>query len=506
MEVIIFLVAIVSFIWPLIDLFIMSKTVQFFFEIEPELRVVNKKIGTEPIKNIREVLTPILPKNVTFADDEKRKKYKKSFFWIVEYAVSGFILLVVDILFLCLAVDKRTVEQMGFLIVVFVMNLLVLWILKLSPMFHYFGLNHIADAIDKVAYEIMSPKGKINGFMSDAGVKLAAYVVGMISFALYVRLYKQFAGVYLGNGFVYVFLALLIYHFVVNWLFARVISLVSKKVSFINEVVKNHQYMYTVCKNTSYIVFFTFYVVIKIVQLESGDDTYNILLVEAVGALFLLDTYFDKMKTIKEKQLELQKANKEEVLEEKEMESREINADVVEKTEPLPVKGEAGIDIDNTAIKEYFEIVNSEYQNERNKKQSFETRAGLLLTLLSAICIFYFQSITIKDVVLLFDQTLTFALLIKIISGIMIYVFFVLTFIAIIKTIATKRHSNFDVTNINEALLAEKRVDAMARLIFTYSTIIKQHREINESRAKWYKIALYCTFGLLVATIAYMSL
>ena len=81
-----------------------------------------------------------------------------------------------------------------------------------------------------------------------------------------------------------------------------------------------------------------------------------------------------------------------------------------------------------------------------------------------------------------------------------------LTFIAIIKTIATKRHSNFDVTNINEALLAEKRMDAMARLIFTYSTIIKQHREINESRAKWYKIALYCTFGLLVATIAYMSL
>ena len=106
---------------------------------------------------------------------------------------------------------------------------------------------------------------------------------------------------------------------------------------------------------------------------------------------------------------------------------------------------------------------------------------------------------------LLFNQALTFTLLIKIISGIMIYVLFALIFIAIIKTIATK-HDNFDVTNINESLLVENKIDAVARLIFTYSSIIKQHREINESRARWYKIALYATFGLLISTIIYMSL
>lgn len=42
MDVIIYLVAIVAFIWPIVDLFIISKNVQFFFEIEPELRVVKK--------------------------------------------------------------------------------------------------------------------------------------------------------------------------------------------------------------------------------------------------------------------------------------------------------------------------------------------------------------------------------------------------------------------------------------------------------------------------------
>lgn len=140
MEVIIFFVAILAFIWPFVDLFIMSKVEHFFIEIEPELRKVNKKIGMEPIKNIREVLTPIMPKNVTFDDAEKKKRYKKCFFWIVEYAASGFILLMVDILLLCIVVDRRTVEQMDFLVVVFLMNLLILWILKLSPIFHYFGL------------------------------------------------------------------------------------------------------------------------------------------------------------------------------------------------------------------------------------------------------------------------------------------------------------------------------------------------------------------------------
>lgn len=498
MDVIIYLVAIVAFIWPLVDLFIISKNVQFFFEIEPELRVV-KKIGTEPIKNIREVLTPILPKNVIFDDVEKKKRYKKSFFWIVEYVVSGFILLAMDISFLCIVVDMRTVEQMAFLIVVFVMNLIILWILKLSPIFHYFRLNHIADVIDKLAFEIMSPNGRINEFISDAGIKIIAYVVGILSFSWYLKLYKQIADPYLETGFIYVFLALMIFHFVITWIFAKVISLVCKKFSLIKGMVRNHKYLYDICKNTSYIVFFTFYVVVKIVQLDSGDSTYNILLVEAVGALFLLDTYFDKMKTIKE--------NVEEVTKEKNiMKNNEINENMVEKTETLPAKGTAGVEVDNTAIKEYFEIVNTEYQNERNKKQSFESRAGLLLTLLSAICIFYFQSIKIKDIVLLFDQTLTFALLLKILSGIMIYLLFVLTFIAIINTITTKRHSNFDVKNINEGLLVEKRIDALTRLIFTYRDIIQQHREINESRAKWYKMALCCTFGLLISTIIYISL
>lgn len=507
MKFIIIFVSIVSFCWPLIDLVLLSSTVRFFEKISPELSNVKKRIGIEPIQTIRQALSPILPNNITIDDAQKRKEYNKRFFWIVEYAFSGPVLLIVDIVFLCISISRRTDEQIAYCIIIFAMNLLFLWGLKLSPLCHYIGLNRFANVIDKVVFDITSSKGKINENITDFGIKMATYLVGMLGFGLYMCLYKQIEDMFSINGFFSIFLALMIYHFVINWLFAKVVGGVSRKISFVHEVTKNQKYLYDSCKTTSYIVFLTFYLIIKIVQSESGVSDYNIVLVEAVGALFLLDTYFDKMKVIKDNEMELCGENKKEVKEaEKEMENIDINVNTIEKTEPLPVKGTVEVDVDDTAIKEYFEIVNIEYQNERNKKQSFESRAGLLLTLLSAICIFYFQSIKIKDVVLLFNQTLTFALLIKIISGIMIYVLFVLTFIAIIKTIATKRHNNFDVNNINEALLAEKKMDALARLIFTYCTIIKQHREINESRAKWYKIALCCTFGLLIATIIFTSL
>ena len=49
--------------------------------------------------------------------------------------------------------------------------------------------------------------------------------------------------------------------------------------------------------------------------------------------------------------------------------------------------------IEETAILEYLDIVKSEYETERNKKQSFENRAGLIMALLGAICIFLFEKV-----------------------------------------------------------------------------------------------------------------
>ena len=57
------------------------------------------------------------------------------------------------------------------------------------------------------------------------------------------------------------------------------------------------------------------------------------------------------------------------------------------------------VKVEDTAIVEYLEIVKSEYETERNKKQSFENRAGLIMALLGAICIFLFEKVNLRDVI-----------------------------------------------------------------------------------------------------------
>ncbi|WP_456095777.1 hypothetical protein [Peptostreptococcus sp.] len=55
--------------------------------------------------------------------------------------------------------------------------------------------------------------------------------------------------------------------------------------------------------------------------------------------------------------------------------------------------GEQPVSVENTAILECLEVVMSEYKIERDKKQSFETRAGIIMALLGATCGIFFGCI-----------------------------------------------------------------------------------------------------------------
>ncbi len=162
--------------------------------------------------------------------------------------------------------------------------------------------------------------------------------------------------------------------------------------------------------------------------------------------------------------------------------------------------------IDNTAIVEYLEIVRSEYETELNKKQSFENRAGLIMALLGAICIFLFEKVKLQDIISLMTTPLTFIELAKIISGLTVYVCFAFTMVMIVLTIIVKQHNNFEVRNIDETLLGEQRLLALCKIIFTYRDIIVQHRELNEKRAKAFRKSLYGICATLISVIIYISL
>lgn len=161
---------------------------------------------------------------------------------------------------------------------------------------------------------------------------------------------------------------------------------------------------------------------------------------------------------------------------------------------------------DKTAIIEYFEVVRAEYEIERGKKSSLETRAGLIMGLLGVLSIFLFEHIKIKDIIILMKQSINFFLLIKIISGISVYISFFITLIFVFKIIISKKHPNFEVGNIDEEMLREKRIDALAKIIFTYRDVISMHREINENRAIDFKYSIYGAMIIIVSAVTNISL
>ncbi len=163
--------------------------------------------------------------------------------------------------------------------------------------------------------------------------------------------------------------------------------------------------------------------------------------------------------------------------------------------------------VENTAMEEYYDIVKSEYETERNKKQSFENRAGLIMTFLGAILVFMFDKVSLIEVYPLLTETpLSFLMLLKILSILGIHSSFIFTITMLVRTLSTNLHENFDVEKIDEDLLGQPRDYALCQIIFTYRDIITQHRNLNESRAKHYKNALYGIVIILISLIIYINL
>lgn len=171
-------------------------------------------------------------------------------------------------------------------------------------------------------------------------------------------------------------------------------------------------------------------------------------------------------------------------------------------TEQTPVF----IDVDDTAMAEYLDIISNEYEIERNKKQSFENRAGLIMALMGTICIFLFEKVQLQDVYALTRLELTFINLIKIFSGLLVYIGFLYTFIMLIRIVSVNRYNNFDVRCIDEDLLTEYRTVAICRAILTYKDIIVQHRDQNEHKAATLRKALCGMAITIVAVIIYIAI
>lgn len=145
--------------------------------------------------------------------------------------------------------------------------------------------------------------------------------------------------------------------------------------------------------------------------------------------------------------------------------------------------------IDECSINEFLEIIKKEYENERAKKQSFETRAGFIITFVSAIFAFVMDKVKFNDIQQIINKPIYFLGLIKIIIFILIYIIFCWTLYASIKVIYTKEHKVFEVEKIKATELGMRKFKGLLKIVELYKVIIKDHREKNNIRAKFLNYA-----------------
>lgn len=170
--------------------------------------------------------------------------------------------------------------------------------------------------------------------------------------------------------------------------------------------------------------------------------------------------------------------------------------------------------IEDVVLIEYIKVVENEYTAERNKKNSFEMRAGFLFTFLGAIIIFLIQKVPFKTIVLGFTMETcncfliikSICVIIKSICGAFVYFFLVLTIIKLIELVNVKQHKNFEVKEIDENLLSQSKIEALYRLIVTYRDCIIHFREQNEKRAAALKRVLYYEFLMLAFLVIFVNI
>lgn len=165
------------------------------------------------------------------------------------------------------------------------------------------------------------------------------------------------------------------------------------------------------------------------------------------------------------------------------------------------------VKIENTCIREYLEIVKEEYQIERGKRQSFESRAGIIITILTALCIFMFDKIQMSNIIgLMAQEQCSFFDFLQIITGVVAYGGFMVALLYALKTITIRKYSNFNVAAIREERMAKPVIEGCIELVNSYKSIIINHRDENEKSAKYLKKSYISIFVSIIAIIIYVNI
>ena len=150
-------------------------------------------------------------------------------------------------------------------------------------------------------------------------------------------------------------------------------------------------------------------------------------------------------------------------------------------------------EIDDKKVKKadtlYLDILIKEYEMELNKKQSLETRAGFVITILCALSIFLFEKVPLSALLQDMKTTpLTFILLIKKVIGLLVYIMYGLALGFSMKVIGINTLLDIKLDWKPEHLYQNSN-QTIETFVHQYLMVVQKRREIDNKKAKRLRIA-----------------
>ena len=158
------------------------------------------------------------------------------------------------------------------------------------------------------------------------------------------------------------------------------------------------------------------------------------------------------------------------------------------------------------ALEPYFDLIKNEYKLEMDRKQSLETRSNIVITVTLALTAFIFQKVEVKCILVLLPLPLTFLLLVKIITGFLIYFSLICSSIFVFKTLFTASYATFELSAISEQSLGNRKNKELGNIIIAYRDIVSENRKINDKKARTFEYSSIFIIVCLVSTFIFLSI
>lgn len=143
--------------------------------------------------------------------------------------------------------------------------------------------------------------------------------------------------------------------------------------------------------------------------------------------------------------------------------------------------------------------IQKEYEFELSRKKDLETRAGIFLPLIIALCTFILSNFNARD---LFQFNLEQADIVYTIVTVLIiltkFICLILALLYFIKVLIVYRYERIDLKEFTEELAEHEKDVIEMSLINIYRDIVEKNQTVNDKKAIYYTKGIYYLIGFVI--------